>query len=545
MKNKINLKKKLVFIKVFLKLCSSHIIKNESFTILQMLSRFISLPIKIFIKHPYPICFFSETPQPSDSFNPFDIFDISEVKPSKGSLIIIPTPIGNLRDLSIRQYEALLSVDIIACEDTRITGNMMTLIKRRKLKDQMEDQFGVNLRDLKEEEQVDEGDILSKTTKADFEKQLREEEEVLKEVVANTAPGTDVKDYEQRKKMREELRIKAIKAKAKRVLEGVDSLSFLSSVESTEEGADEVYGLEDDFMAYLKRKIAETRIKKGRGILLSYFKYNEESRINKLIKAMKYGFKIGLVSDAGTPTISDPGYKLVDAALKEGIIIEALPGPSSVAVALSLSGFPSDCYSFEGYLSKTQDERLSKLAKVKEQMMTSVFFESVQRLDKALISIEKVFGTNQMVFIAFEMTKLHQRTYRRTVKEMIDLVNKKEIVIKGEITMIVPPFVRKYNCDILLEKKIDQDEVNLDKIPVKKETEEEKSKVFERDRKSKHEIDENHLMEVLDQNFEITDKDMAEILEEMLKLSKTRSMHIVRKFRSKKEKRSGKILDII
>lgn len=473
------------------------------------------------------------------SFNPFDIFDIGETQTSRGSLIIIPTPIGNLKDLSIRQYEALLNADIIACEDTRITGHLFTLIKTRKLKDQMEDQFGVNLRDLKDEEQMDEGDILVKKKFEDKAKSFKEEEDVLKELILKTAPGTDIKDFELRKKLREELRIKAIKAKAKKILEGTDSLSFLSNVEnSNAENEEDFYGLEDDFMGFLKKKIAETRAKRGRGILLSFYKYNEEARIAKLIKAMKYGFKVGLVSDAGTPTISDPGYKLVDTAIKEGIIVEALPGPTSITVALSLCGFPSDCYKFDGYLSKSQDLRLGKLSKAKLEGMTSVFYESSQRLDKTLISIEKVYGPNQLIFIAFEMTKMHQKTYRKTTKELIDLCNQNQIVFKGEITIVIPPYQRKFNSDVVLKKKIEED-INLDVIQKKEIEEEEQSKVFAQDRKNIHEIDEEHLMQVLDEMFDIKDKEMAEVVGEMLKLSKTRSLHIVRKFRTEKSPKTG------
>ena len=531
---------------------------------LMFLHTFSSRPLfKFLIKTTPSLYYFSQTSQTTSStsettsqstetFNPYDIFDIGEVKPSKGSLIIIPTPIGNLRDLSVRQYEALLSVDILACEDTRVTGTLLTLIKKRKLKDQMEDELGVNLKDLKAEDQVDDKDTPKKKPVENTEENLKEEDDALKEMALKASPGTEVKDYEQRKRLREELRIKAIKTKAKRILEGVDSLSFMSNFEGTEknEGEEDLYGLEDDFMSFLKRKIAESRVKRGRGLLLSYHSYNEQSRIQKLIKAMKYGFKIGLVCDAGTPTISDPGYKLVDTALKEGIIIEALPGPSSISVALSLSGFPSDNYSFDGYLSKNQDEKLNKLENVKRGLVTSVLFESFHRLDKTLMSIEKIFGPNQVIFLGFEMTKMFEKTYRKTVKELIEIFNNEDIKVKGELTMIIPPYMRKYNKDIP-GKKIETEEIDLDKMPKKAEKkerdendeEEKKSMVFEQDKYSIHKINENHLMEVLSEKFDINDKQMADVVGEILKLSRTRSLHIVRRFRESKSKPSGKIFN--
>ena len=125
-------------------------------------------------------------------------------------------------------------------------------------------------------------------------------------------------------------------------------------------------------------------------MLISYYKDNETLRIPKLIKSMKYGLKVGLVSDAGTPTISDPGYKLISECLNQGIHVESLPGPSSITLGLSLSGFPSDRFSFDGYLSKTQKEREEKLKSIKESNVTTVIFESANRLEKSLLSMEKV-----------------------------------------------------------------------------------------------------------------------------------------------------------
>lgn len=498
--------------------------------------------------------YFSQKNEPPNSFNPFDVYDIGEAKKPKGSLIIIPTPIGNLRDLSIRQYETLLNVDIIACEDTRITGNLLNLIKKKKIKEQMEADFGVNLKDLSEETQYDDGDIIMRGEKLDRLKILKEEDKLMKELVTNISPGTEVQDYETRKKLREELRIKALKSKAKRILEGVDTLNFLSKIDSSanQDTEEEIYGIEDDFLVFMKKKIAEAKAKKGRGLLLSYHKYNESARINRLIKVMKYGFKVGLVSDAGTPTISDPGYKLVEAVIKEGMIIEALPGPNSVSVALSLSGFPSDRFCFEGYLSKTQDLKLNKLLKVREAMMTAVFFESSQRLEKSLISIEKVFGKSQMIFIAFEMTKLHQTIHRKTIREIINMCNNKEIIIKGEITLIIAPYIKTYNSDIVDKNATNQEEdieialqkkKNEEKKEKNEEQEDNELKINEKEKIHIHQVDENHLMEVLDEKFDITDKQMAEVIEEILHLTKTRSMHIVRKFRFDRSPRTGKIFD--
>lgn len=103
----------------------------------------------------------------------------------------------------------------------------------------------------------------------------------------------------------------------------------------------------------LKDKIEKSKREKGRGLLLSFYEFNQERRIPRLIRAMKQGIKVALVSDAGTPTISDPGFQFIEEARDQGITVEALPGPCAVITALSASGFPSDNFSFFGYLPKS------------------------------------------------------------------------------------------------------------------------------------------------------------------------------------------------
>lgn len=157
----------------------------------------------------------------------------------------------------------------------------------------------------------------------------------------------------------------------------------------------------------------QSKKRKGRGILISYHKYNEDSRLAKLLKIMRYGLNIVLVSDAGTPTISDPGYRvnkknqinisfflifssffspiqIVNKCIENYIQVESLPGPSSVVTALSKSGYPADQFHFQGYLPKGQQEREEALGRMKSSEVSTVVFESVNRLFKTLLSIEKV-----------------------------------------------------------------------------------------------------------------------------------------------------------
>lgn len=118
-----------------------------------------------------------------------------------------------------------------------------------------------------------------------------------------------------------------------------------------------LYGIENEKTQETKDRIRESKMKKGRGLLLSFYEFNQELRIPRIIRAMKMGFRVALVSDAGTPTISDPGFKLTAQAHKEGIAVEALPGACSVTTALSASGFPSEKFSFMGYLPKTDSDK--------------------------------------------------------------------------------------------------------------------------------------------------------------------------------------------
>ena len=137
-----------------------------------------------------------------------------------------------------------------------------------------------------------------------------------------------------------------------------------------------LYGIDNDYFHAAKDRIRQLREKKGRGMLISLHQHNEENRIPKLLRAMKYGFRVAIVSEAGTPTVSDPGERLVEAAVKEGVGIEPLPGPSASLTALSASGFRSSKHVFEGYLPKTRSLRLERLLYLRKTGLTAVFFEN-------------------------------------------------------------------------------------------------------------------------------------------------------------------------
>lgn len=132
------------------------------------------------------------------------------------------------------------------------------------------------------------------------------------------------------------------------------------------------------------------------------------------------GFRVALVSDAGTPTISDPGYRLTQAAHEEGIAVESLPGPCAATVAVSAAGFPCEKFSFMGYIPKTESEKIDLLVRAAQTGSTTVFYESPNRLMKSLAAVIDVYGPQQPIFIGIELTKLHETHYRGGCLKIFD-----------------------------------------------------------------------------------------------------------------------------
>jgi len=188
-------------------------------------------------------------------------------------------------------------------------------------------------------------------------------------------------------------------------------------------------------------KISECKRKKGRGLLLSFYEHNEDRRIPRLIRAMKLGLKVGLVSDAGTPTISDPGFAFMKEARANGIVVEALPGPCAAITALSAAGFPSDSFAFYGYLPKSASDKLRILSEVRGQAKTVVFYESPNRLLRSLHAIEEVYGADHEVYVGMELTKMHEKHYRAKVGQLrLEVEREFEgTTIKGEVTVVIGP----------------------------------------------------------------------------------------------------------
>lgn len=168
--------------------------------------------------------------------------------------------------------------------------------------------------------------------------------------------------------------------------------------------------------------------------LASFHKFNEHQAIQKIILTLKEGRSVALVSDAGTPGISDPGFILVRECIRENIDVECLPGPTALIPALVLSGIPCDRFIFEGFLpvKKGRNKRLQELI---NEFRTMIFYESPHRLKKTLLDLSSVMGTDRTVVIARELTKIHEEIIRGTLGSLIEEVDRR--LIKGEIVIVI------------------------------------------------------------------------------------------------------------
>lgn len=171
-----------------------------------------------------------------------------------------------------------------------------------------------------------------------------------------------------------------------------------------------------------------------RNRLTSYHDHNKEEKAPKLISFLKSGREIAMVSDAGTPGISDPAFYLVRAAVREGIEVIPVPGPSAFLAALVVSGLPTDRFVFEGYLPQKQPKRAKKLEGLREEERTIIFYESRHRLAQVVGDILKVFGDRQMV-LARELTKKFEEVLRGKTSEILTHISSKGM--RGEYVILV------------------------------------------------------------------------------------------------------------
>ncbi|MFC4494267.1 16S rRNA (cytidine(1402)-2'-O)-methyltransferase [Streptomyces ovatisporus] len=170
------------------------------------------------------------------------------------------------------------------------------------------------------------------------------------------------------------------------------------------------------------------------GRVVSYFEGNEAARTPELAEALAGGARVLLVTDAGMPSVSDPGYRLVAAAVERGIAVTAVPGPSAVLTALALSGLPVDRFCFEGFLPRKGGERQARLREAAGERRTLVYFESPHRLEATLTAMAEVFGTGRRAAVCRELTKTYEEVRRGPLGELADWA---AAGVRGEITVVV------------------------------------------------------------------------------------------------------------
>ena len=169
--------------------------------------------------------------------------------------------------------------------------------------------------------------------------------------------------------------------------------------------------------------------------IISFFEGNEEERTSEVLSLLKEGKEVLLISDAGMPTISDPGFKLIRAAIGEGIALTVLPGPSAVTTAIALSGFPTDRFTFEGFAPRTSGAREKFYEELRFESRTTVFFEAPHRLVDSLATAEKVLGRDREICICRELTKQYEEIVRMSLGDAVKWSQSKEML--GEITIVL------------------------------------------------------------------------------------------------------------
>ncbi|WP_410007915.1 16S rRNA (cytidine(1402)-2'-O)-methyltransferase [Paenarthrobacter sp. JL.01a] len=171
------------------------------------------------------------------------------------------------------------------------------------------------------------------------------------------------------------------------------------------------------------------------GRVISYHEHNEATKTAELLEHVRAGKTILMVSDAGMPAVSDPGFRLVEGAVEAGLTVTAVPGPSAVLTALALSGLPTDRFCFEGFLPRKSGDRNSRLAALADERRTMVFFEAPHRLEVMLRALHERFGPDRRVAVCRELTKTYEEVIRGTLRELLEWAENNEV--RGEIAVVV------------------------------------------------------------------------------------------------------------
>ncbi|NIV17029.1 MAG: 16S rRNA (cytidine(1402)-2'-O)-methyltransferase [Woeseiaceae bacterium] len=198
--------------------------------------------------------------------------------------------------------------------------------------------------------------------------------------------------------------------------------------------------------------------------LLALHEHNEDQQSARLVEVLQGGKSVALVSDAGTPLLSDPGYRLVRAAHDAGIAVSPIPGASAITAALSVAGLPTDRFCFEGFLPVKSRARRDALRALASETRTMVFYESVHRVRDSLADMIEIFGADRSAFIGRELTKMHEQCVSASLREILARLESKDIVEKGEYVVAVA------GTGTVAESSIDIDHLLVelaDKLPGK------------------------------------------------------------------------------
>ncbi|RNI23906.1 16S rRNA (cytidine(1402)-2'-O)-methyltransferase [Flexivirga caeni] len=171
-----------------------------------------------------------------------------------------------------------------------------------------------------------------------------------------------------------------------------------------------------------------------RGSVVSYHEHNERSRTPELLDRLRDGARVVLVTDAGMPSVSDPGYRLTNVAVEAGVRVTCVPGPSAVLMALAVSGLPTDRFCFEGFLPRKPGERARRLAGLAHEQRTMVFFEAPHRLAEMLVAVAEAFGGDRVATVCRELTKTYEEVRRDRVAALAEWAAEGA---RGEITIVV------------------------------------------------------------------------------------------------------------
>ncbi|AUT35119.1 16S rRNA (cytidine(1402)-2'-O)-methyltransferase [Acinetobacter pittii] len=181
--------------------------------------------------------------------------------------------------------------------------------------------------------------------------------------------------------------------------------------------------------------------------------HNESNKIEQLVQKLLAGDDIALISDAGTPLISDPGFKLVRAAQEHGIRVVPVPGACAAIAALSAVGLPSDRFSFEGFLPSKASQRISQLEKLKNETQTLIFYEAPHRILECVKNMAEVFGEDRPVGFAREITKTFETIKKMTLKDLVSFIENDHNQEKGEIVLVIGGAPEKTDLE---QEKLDE-----------------------------------------------------------------------------------------